>query len=57
MENHHPRYDIKKILHQGEFLGRADDGNRTHDLIITSNVLCQLSYIGNGRDFTIVIYL
>ena len=28
------------------FLGGAHNGSRTHDLILTKNVLCRLSYVG-----------
>ena len=29
---------------------RADGGTRTHDLLITNQLLCQLSYIGDFRE-------
>ena len=37
-------HTLKFLATQGQ---RADGGTRTHDLLITNQLLCQLNYIGN----------
>jgi hypothetical protein len=39
-------------LHWFDAGRRATSGIRTHDLTFTKRPLCQLSYGGNGRDYT-----
>ena len=43
---------VRKISQPFDFTG-ADNRNRTGDLLITRQLLYQLSYVGEGRNYTI----
>ena len=42
----------RTLLISGVFRQRANSGSRTHDLTITNRLLYQLSYVGNGWNYT-----
>ena len=42
----------RTLLITGVFHQRANSGSRTHDLTITNRLLYQLSYVGNGWNYT-----
>ena len=50
------RRDEKKTLETASFLWKAENGTRTHDPFITSEVLYQLSYFSLCRT-QIILYL
>ena len=50
-----PRHPLAVFL--GRTGQRAHDGTRTHDLILTKNVLCRLSYVGNlDRSYVVAAF-